>query len=112
MQIQNKDKAVLTEILSEISFIEQSLVGLGREMFMDDDSPIKRAVIFTLICIGEYAKLLSEEFRETVIDMPYKQFKEFRHIITENFSLNFNFVWDIVKNDIPIIKSKIEMLLK
>jgi len=62
--------------------------------------------------IGELVKKLPEDTKKN-IDLPWQLMAGFRDLaVHAYFDLDLAKVWDTVKNDIPLVASKIEDYLK
>ena len=108
----NRDRNIIIKILEEIEYLELHSVDVSFEDFISNET-LKRAFSMTLINIGEKARLLSEEFRESVPDIPYNEIIATRNIAAHGYeALNFNYIWDTIKADIPVLKEKISVLIK
>lgn len=61
------------------------------------------ACVFNLMQIGELAKQqLSEEAKESIKNIPWKQLYGMRNRIVHGYDgVNLNIVWETVKEDIP-----------
>ena len=75
--------------------------------FKDDDKT-QSAVILQLVVIGEMAKRISDETKNT-IDLPWKEIAGFRDVaVHDYFSLDFEIVWQTVIDDIPVVKGSLQ----
>ena len=84
----------------------------GRAAF-ERDSKIQDAVIRNLEIIGEAVKHLSENFRKTYPEVPWKRIAGMRdELIHEYFGVDLEIVWNAVERDLPALKKKIEQFLK
>lgn len=62
----------------------------------------------TLINIGELARLLSDKLKNSEKDIPFNEIIATRNIAAHGyFALNFEYVWDTIKVDIPDLKTKL-----
>ena len=54
--------------------------------------------------LGEAAKLLSDETKKKYSNLPWKDIAGTRDkLIHDYFGVNIDIVWDIAKNDIPLL---------
>ena len=75
--------------------------------FKDDDKT-QSAVILQLVVIGEMAKRISDETKNT-IDLPWKEIAGFRDVaVHDYFSLDLEIVWQTVIDDIPVVKGSLQ----
>ena len=106
-----KDKIALQKILKEIEFLETDTKGVTLETFISNER-LKRSVSMTLINIGELIHILSKEFKESEKNIPFNEIQATRNIAAHGYhALNFIYIWNTVKIDIPELKIKIEKLL-
>jgi uncharacterized protein with HEPN domain len=71
------------------------------------------AVIRNLQIIGEAAKRISMELREAHQRIPWKAITGMRDRITHDyFGLNYDIVWNVVRNDLPALRDEISSLLQ
>jgi uncharacterized protein with HEPN domain len=71
------------------------------------------AVVKQLEIIGEAANHLSEELKVLHRDIQWSEIIALRNVlIHEYFGIDVKLVWDIVEQDIPDLKIKIEDILK
>lgn len=68
------------------------------------------ACVFNLMQIGELAKVsMTDEFKENVKTIPWKQLYGMRNRIVHGYSgVNMNIVWDTIQEDLPLLKAEIE----
>ena len=63
--------------------------------------------------IGEASNHLSTELKSKFSDIEWTQIVGMRNVFAhEYFGIDSSLVWDIIKNDIPALKEKIEHILK
>lgn len=72
------------------------------------------ACVFNLMQIGELAKAdLSDEIKNQIITIPWKQLYGLRNRIVHGYSgVNLSIVWDTIKEDLPQLASELENLLE
>ena len=106
------DKVFIKHILDEVNFIIKESEDLNYENLMRNET-LKRALIRSLEIIGEASKNLSNSFREK---HPYIKWKEIAglrdKLIHFYFGVDWDTVWDIVKNKIPELEGKLRKLLE
>ncbi|MCX4341061.1 MAG: DUF86 domain-containing protein [Lachnospiraceae bacterium] len=78
------------------------------------DSMRVDACVFNLMQIGELAKIsLTDEYKETVTSIPWKQLYGMRNRIVHGYSgVDMRIVWDTIHDDLPLLKKEIEKYLK
>lgn len=77
------------------------------------DEVLKRAFIRSLEIIGESTKNLSTDFREKHPDINWRELTGLRDkLIHYYFGIKLERVWDVIKNVIPNIESKLKKILE
>lgn len=103
---------LIQKILSEIEVIEQFIAGFDVNTFLADERT-QRAVCMTLINIGELVKNLSENFKSTHTDIPWRNIAGMRDITAHKYqTLKMVDVWHTVEQDIPDVKEQLKKLIK
>ena len=102
----------LKHILDEFAFLEKERTLLTEEQFMHD--PIRqRAFARSLEIIGEAAKQVPDPFRAQHSEIYWKGLAGLRDkLIHHYFGVDYAIVWDVVSNELPAIKIKLESVLK
>ena len=99
-------------MLDEISFLQTATKNISYESFIADEEK-KRAISMTLINIGELARVLTDDLKNKATDIPFKEITATRNIAAHGYhALNFDYIWDTVKTDIPDLEKKVKALLK
>lgn len=105
------DKVFLKHILDEINFLIQNTDHISFDEFKDDEL-LKRASTRSIEVIGEAVKNISPEFRKKHKDIEWKKIAGMRDkIIHFYFGVNWDVVWDVVKNKVPKLKEQVEKML-
>ena len=69
--------------------------------------------MMNFIIIGEMVSKLSEEFIANNTDIDWFKVRGFRNIVAHNyFGIDAEEVWQIIKNDIPILQKAIKSILE
>ena len=102
---------LLRHIFDEILFLEEKSKEMTERDFMDD--PVsQRAFARSLEIIGEAAKLLPATFRSEHKEIDWKGLAGLRdRLIHHYFGVDYALVWDVITNELPKIKDKIQILL-
>ncbi len=97
----------IDDILDSIQCIERYTVGLTLNDFRDNIL-VQDGIVRRLEIIGEAAKAIPPDTRERFPDIPWKQIAGLRDVLTHQyFAVNIDRVWNLVKNDLPVLKVKI-----
>ena len=109
----NKNKQVLEKIYNHvISILKYCEICKGLDEFQADSMRVD-ACVFNLMQIGELAKVsMTDEFKETVTTIPWKQLYGMRNRIVYGYSgVDMGIVWDTIHDDLPLLKVEIEKYL-
>ena len=107
-----QDEVFIRHILDEIDFLIDSSKGLEYEVLIKDET-LKRAFVRSLEVIGEATKNISSQFRQKHPDIEWRELAGLRDkLIHRYFGVQWEIVWDVVKNQIPELKERIERILK
>lgn len=102
----------LKHIVDEINFLLKETKGLSFDVFAANES-LKRAGARSFEIIGEAAKNLSTEFKHKHKDIDWKKIAGMRDkIIHLYFGVDYNILWQAIKNKLPELKIKIEAIIK
>ncbi len=105
------DKIRLQHILDAIKEIENYLTNQEFDEFMSN-SMMRFACIKQMEIIGEASNHITEETKITFSDLEWRQIIGMRNVfVHEYFGVDERLVWEIIKNDIPVLKKKIIHIL-
>lgn len=105
------DREFLRDILEAIRRADVYVDGLGYVEFLADQKT-QDAVIRTLEIMGEATKRLSPEIRGKYPDVPWKNMAGVRDkLIHDYFGVNFDIVWEIVRNELPGVAIELEKIV-
>ena len=108
MDYVEKDKEYKSHIKSAILEIEKYTAGLDFDAFLKSNI-VKSATIRQLEIIGEAAKRLSAEFILDYHEIEWNKVVGMRNkLIHDYFEVNWEIVWDTVKNNLPKLKAILE----
>lgn len=106
------DKARLMHILEAIHEIEQYTSKVDFDAF-EQNSMMRFATIKQMEIIGEASNHLSQAIKEEFSTIAWSQIIGLRNVfVHEYFGVDTNLVWEIIKKDLPELKSKIAFILK
>jgi uncharacterized protein with HEPN domain len=101
----------LKHIRDEIEFIIKISKTIRKEVFQEDDV-LKRALVRSLEIIGEAVKKLSPDFREKYNHVDWKAIAGMRDKLIHDYAgVDYDLVWDVAVNEIPLLKEEIEGIL-
>ena len=106
------DREFLYDIAEACRRIEKYVKGLRYEDFIDNNEK-QDAVIRNLEIIGEAVKRLSQKLKEKYKTIKWKRIAGMRdRLIHDYFGIDINVVWLTVTKEVPMLKQKIEEILK
>lgn len=112
MKSESGDKIRLQHILDAIYEIHKYLIAADLSVFLEN-SMMRFACIKQMEIIGEASNHLSAELKSKFSDIEWAQIIGMRNVFAhEYFGIDSRLVWEIIKNDIPELKEKIEHILK
>ena len=101
------DVTYIKHILDAINDIESSIKGLSKEKFQKSKD-IRDACVRRLEIIGEAVKNISQETKAKYPLIEWKKIAGTRDMIIHSyFNVDLDIVWDIIKKDLPDLKTKI-----
>lgn len=79
---------------------------------LDTDRKLNLSLVRLLEIIGEAARGISEEFRQTHSDLPWNKMIGMRdRLIHGYFDVNLDVVWETVTKDIPLLIDQLEKIV-
>jgi len=107
-----KDPQVFLKDIRDYCQIVANIVGGKSLESVEKDIVTYLALLKALETIGEACKNLTEEFKESHLEIPWTQIVNFRnHTTHEYWNVRFQTVWRIATVDTPDLYSKIITLI-
>lgn len=105
-------KPYLIHIADEVRYLMKNSENLTFESFMQNETYI-RSFVRSLEVIGEATKNLPPSFRKHYPQISWKEMAGLRDVlIHQYFGINYQLLWDIVKNKLPALNGQIADILK
>lgn len=105
------DSARLNHILDAIVEIETYLENADYITFLSN-SMMRFACIKQMEIIGEASDHISEVIKTQFSEIEWSQIKGMRNIfVHEYFGIDSRLVWEIIKHDLPDLKSKVVIII-
>ena len=112
MRERSRDCARLEHMLQAIERIQRYIAGKTFENFITDDM-MYYAVVKNIEILGEASNMLTEEFRGSHPQTPWKLVNGMRnYIVHEYFQVDNNVVWDVITRDLPVLKQQVTDYIK
>ena len=95
-------KSILEHMLEDARDVVTFSDKAGSLESFRQDAMIRKAVIMSLLTIGELASHLPDEFTATHQEIPWKHMIGMRNIAAHGYhNMNLNIVWDTARTSIP-----------
>jgi len=108
----DRDRLILLKIAGYINETLSYTKGLDFAAFSQDRKTIN-ATAFVLGQIGELAKQISEEFQNATAHIYWRGIRGLRNRIVHDYeNLDMNRLWEVIRDDLPILETQIQNLLK
>lgn len=105
------DRQRLLHIYQAIIEIENYVAGSDAEAFLAN-SMMKYACVKQIEIIGEAANLITNETKENISLIPWKQIIGMRHMLVhEYFGVDFELIWQVISFNLPLLKKQVEIYL-
>ena len=104
-------KLFLKDICKSCEYILEFIEGMDFNEFKRDEKTLS-AVIRKFEIIGESVRYLPDRIKENYSNVPWKEMAGMRdHLIHGYFGIDYNIVWDTIKEKIPELISIISQIL-
>lgn len=102
----------LEDIIKAFDAIENFINSLELEDLIEDDKTLS-AVLWKFAIIGEAVKKIPNQMKDKYKEIPWKNMAGMRdRLIHAYFGIDYQLLWDTIKNEIPLIKTKLKNILK
>jgi uncharacterized protein with HEPN domain len=100
----------LLDILDAIDRIASYVAEMSYEEFLTDWKT-QDAVTRNIEIIGEAARCLPDDFKESHPDIPWGEIVGMRNVVVhEYFGILPDVVWDVIQNELPALRAQIAAL--
>lgn len=101
----------LRHILEEVDYLIEHSRGVTHDQFLQDET-LRRAFVRSLEIIGEAAKKVPPELAKRLRDIEWRAMVGMRdRLIHGYFGVDYDLVWDVVVNKVPLLGTRIRELL-
>ena len=102
----------LRHIEYECDYVIRVIGGKSKNELLNDET-LCRAIVRSLEIIGEASKNLPDEFRSAYPQIVWKGMTGMRDIIIHHyFGIDYDTVWNTIKNDIPDLHHEIKRIIE
>lgn len=106
------NKVFLEHILNETGFIVESIKNFDKDSFYHDEF-MKSAVTQSIEIIGDAIKNISDELKNQYPDVEWKKIADERdRLIHGYFAEDYDIIWEILINKIPLLQEQIQEILE
>jgi uncharacterized protein with HEPN domain len=106
-----RDDATVLDIVLACRRILRFASGQSRQEFLDDEKT-QSAVVHQLLLIGEATKRLSDAFRDSLPEVPWRDIARMRDRLIHHYdAVDLDEVWKTVEADIPPLLARIGPLI-
>jgi uncharacterized protein with HEPN domain len=110
-ELGERDRAALTDMLRAAGLARQFIAGLDSDAFFGD-LKTQAAVLHEIMIVGEGAKRLSADLRESHPDVPWRLIAGMRdRLIHQYNAVDLEEVWQTVMRDLPTLAARLEAIL-
>jgi len=102
----------VSHIRDAIALIEEFTINIDKKG-LEKSKLIQSAVFRQIEIMGEASKNVSSEFRKKHENIPWSKIAGMRDmLIHQYFSVDTEKVWDVIRNDLPKLKTDIQKILQ
>lgn len=105
MEHEERNEKIRVKMLAEIADIE-AFIGDRPAADLFDNRMYQKAIVMSLINIGELSKAFTENYLLTMPEIPWKAIRGFRNIAAHQYgAIDFEDVYKTITEDIPVLKA-------
>lgn len=102
----------LRHILKECDYLGKESLENNYDDFINDER-LSKAICRSLEIIGEASTKINPDLKQTYPLISWREMSDLRNrIIHHYFGIDYDIVWDVVINEIPVLKKHIILLIE
>jgi uncharacterized protein with HEPN domain len=107
-----RDDSRVRHILGAIERIIEVGADMSRDQLRKNEAKTE-SILFNFMIMGEAANNISREFASKNPEIDWKGIAGVRHKVVHDYAdIDYDTIWDILKNEIPEVYSKIKALVE
>lgn len=111
MKRRSRDAAVAQSILREINDVDDFLRGVSEQAFLDSRL-LQKAVVMSLLNIGEQTKGFTDALVDAMPWMPWQDMRSTRNLAAHTYDvLDMDDVWETYRADLPELRKQMNWVL-
>ena len=112
--LSNRNANILKRILLYCDEINETIERFGDDYkVFAEDSAYRNATALCVLQIGELTNNLTDDFKQTYVEMPWTQIKALRNIIAHSYGIiDVESLWETITGDIPGLKAYCTKILQ
>ncbi len=105
-----QNEQIIKKMLKLIERLQGFIADIDYDVFFGNAMLID-ACVFNLSQLGEYAGKIEETYKKKNADIPWHEVYGLRNKIVHDYEgVKLDLIWEILKDDIPVLKKKLENL--
>ena len=109
--MQRDDLVYVGHMLDMTRSAANKITGITRQNY-DDDENLRLALTHLIQTIGEAARQVSPEFRQTHDEIPWRQIIGMRHRVVHDYlHVDYDIVWDVSTVNLPPLIEQLASLI-
>jgi uncharacterized protein with HEPN domain len=109
--MKHNDIQLIKKIIAECKDIIRYTSQIDEKMFLENDI-YQKATAMSLLNIGEHANSLTREIWDDYQEIEWRKIVGLRNIVAHGYGeLKMKLIWNLTKNDVPLLLDQFENLI-